>query len=97
MLYARTVRLISVPALPKPLVRKNPWFQWRLIVPKGCSTGAEHRSSLLGHTASRGTPVTSDESLVDRDEVLRLERQGVIAIDVETAAIAVVCEHRQCP
>ena len=35
--------------------------------------------------------------LVDPNEAARLERQGVIAIDMETAAIAAVCERRRCP
>ncbi len=71
-----------------------------LVVPDlviDLSTGSEHRPSLLGCTAPRGTLVTSDELLVDQDEVVRLERQGVIAIDMETAAIAAVCEDRHCP
>lgn len=71
-----------------------------LVVPDlviDLSTGTEHRPTLLGCTAPRGTLVTSDELLVDQDEVARLKRQGVIAIDMETAAIAAVCEDRHCP
>jgi len=60
-------------------------------------TGTEHRPHLVGSTTPRGTLVTSDELLVDRDVLGRLERQGVVAIDMETAAIAAVCEDRQCP
>jgi adenosylhomocysteine nucleosidase len=71
-----------------------------LVVPAliiDLSTGARYRPSVLGDTAPRGTLVTSDELLTDQDELLRLERQGVIAIDMETAAIAAVCERRQRP
>jgi adenosylhomocysteine nucleosidase len=71
-----------------------------LVVPDlviDLSTGTEHRPTLLGSTAPRGTLVTSDELLVDPAEVAHLERQGVIAIDMETAAIAAVCEERHCP
>jgi len=71
-----------------------------LVVPDlviDLSTGSEHRPTFLGSTAPRGTLVTSDELLVDQDEVARLERQGVIAVDMETAAIAAVCEDRHCP
>ena len=71
-----------------------------LVVPElviDLSTGTEHRPSHLGDTAPRGTLVTLDGLLVDQDEVARLERQGVIAIDMETAAIAAVCEDRHCP
>ncbi len=60
-------------------------------------TKAEFRPASLSSAAPRGTLVTSDELLVDREEAARLERQGVIAIDMETAAIAAVCEARHCP
>jgi len=70
-----------------------------LVVPKlviDLLTGTEHRPSLLGSTAPRGTLATLDGLLLDQAEVARLERQGVIAIDMETAAIAAVCEDRHC-
>jgi adenosylhomocysteine nucleosidase len=60
-------------------------------------TNAEFQPAPLGRTAPRGTLVTSDELLMDQGEIARLERQGVIAIDMETAAIAAVCEARHCP
>jgi len=71
-----------------------------LVVPDlviDLSTGTEYRPTLLGTTAPRGTLVTTDELLLDQVQVARLERQGVIAIDMETAAIAAVCEDRHCP
>ena len=71
-----------------------------LVVPAlvtDLSTGAEYRPTLLGSTAPRGTLVTSNELLVDQVELARLERLGVIAIDMETSAIAAVCESRHCP
>ena len=71
-----------------------------LIVPDlvlDLATGVEHRPALLGDTASRGTLVTSDVLLVDANEAVRLEERGAIAIDMETAAIAAVCERRRCP
>jgi len=71
-----------------------------LVVPDrvlDLATGAEHRPTALGDTPARGTLATSDELLVDPDEAARLERQGVIAIDMETAAIGAVCEERRCP
>ena len=71
-----------------------------LIVPDlvlDLATGVEHRPALLGDTASRGTLVTSDVLLVDANEAARLEERGAIAIDMETAAIAAVCERRRCP
>ncbi len=71
-----------------------------LVVPDlviDLSSGAEHRPAPLGDTPPRGTLATSDELLVDPDEVARLARRGVVAIDMETAAIAAVCEERHCP
>jgi len=51
----------------------------------------------IGGTAPRGTLATSDELLVDPHKAAQLEQQGVIAVDMETAAIAAVCERRGCP
>ena len=71
-----------------------------LVVPElvvDLATGRGYRPGSLGSTASRGTLVTSDEVPIDLAEVARLERQGVIAVDMETAAVAAVCEGRGCP
>ncbi len=71
-----------------------------LVVPElviDLSTGAEYRPGILGAREPRGSLATSDELIVDQGEVARLERRGVIAIDMETAAIAAVCERRGCP
>jgi len=71
-----------------------------LVVPErvlDLATGAEHRPNALGDTPARGTLATSDQLLVDPDEVARLERRGIIAIDMETAAIGAVCGERRCP
>jgi adenosylhomocysteine nucleosidase len=71
-----------------------------LVVPDlviDLSTGAEYRPTVLSGEETRGTLATSDELLIDQAEIARLEGQGVIAVDMETAAIAAVCERRQCP
>ena len=71
-----------------------------LVVPElvvDLATGREHRPCPVGDSAPRGTLVTSDGLLVDREEIARLERRGVVAIDMETASIAAVCERRGCP
>jgi len=71
-----------------------------LVVPElviGLSTGAQHQPVRLGEATPRGTLATSDGLLEDRDEFLRLEKRGVIAIDMETSAVAAVCERRGCP
>jgi len=71
-----------------------------LVVPEevvDLATGARYRPSPLGPVAPRGTLVTSDGLLVDRAEIDRLEKSGVIAIDMESAAIAGVCQARGIP
>jgi len=71
-----------------------------LVVPElviDLSTGAQHQPARFGDAVPRGTLVTSDGLLQDRDAFARLEARGVIAIDMETSAIAAVCERRGCP
>ncbi len=70
-----------------------------LVVPErvvDLASGAEHRPAPLGEFAPRGTLVTRDGLLEDRAEFARLAARGVVAIDMETAAIAAVCERRGC-
>jgi adenosylhomocysteine nucleosidase len=70
-----------------------------LVVPElviDLATGAEYRPSVMGDTEARGTLATSNAVLSDPAEAARLERQGVIAVDMETAAIAAICESRAC-
>jgi adenosylhomocysteine nucleosidase len=71
-----------------------------LVVPElviDLSTGAQRRPVRIGAAEPRGTLATSDGLIVDRGEFARLEALGVIAIDMETSAIAAVCERRGCP
>jgi adenosylhomocysteine nucleosidase len=71
-----------------------------LVVPElvlDRTTGAGHRPALLGEVAPRGRLLTSDGLLADPREAARLELEGVIAVDMETAAIAAICEQRGCP
>jgi adenosylhomocysteine nucleosidase len=71
-----------------------------LVVPEvvvDLSTGAQYRPGALGGVESRGKLATSDRLVSDPEEAARLEQQGVIAVDMETAAIAAVCELRRCP
>lgn len=71
-----------------------------LVVPErvvDLANGAEHRPAPLGDVVPRGTLVTHDGLLEDRAELARLAERGVVAIDMETAAIAALCERRGCP
>jgi adenosylhomocysteine nucleosidase len=60
------------------------------------STGTEYRPAHLGAPAARGTIVTSDDFLVDPEMVAELTAAGVIALDMETSAVAAVCVDRGC-
>ena len=51
--------------------------------------------SLQGVTR-RGRLVSSDDFQVEDDELAQLEAAGVIALDMETAAVAAVCERHGC-
>ncbi len=47
--------------------------------------------------APSGSLLTGDELIRDRTRLAELERGGVVALDMETAAVAAVCEARQVP
>jgi adenosylhomocysteine nucleosidase len=70
-----------------------------LVVPErvlDLASGAERRPAPLGGVAPRGTLVTHDGLLEDRDAFARLAAQGAVAIDMETSAVALVCERHGC-
>ena len=70
-----------------------------LVVPErviDLASGSEHRPTTLPGVAARGTLVTRDGLLEDRAVFARLAARGVIAIDMETSAIAAVCERAGC-
>jgi nucleoside phosphorylase len=71
-----------------------------LVVPDlvvNLDSGERFRPNGLGHRPSRGTLASSDALLSSATAARRLEARGVVAIDMETAAIAAVCERRGCP
>jgi adenosylhomocysteine nucleosidase len=61
------------------------------------ATGAGYRPHPLGAQPNDGGLHTSDDLLLDDDTLAALAMQGVVALDMETAAIAAVCEERGCP
>jgi adenosylhomocysteine nucleosidase len=70
-----------------------------LVVPErvlNLDTGETLRPISLGSTPARGTLASSDALLEDPCEAARLGDRGVVAIDMETAAIAAVCDARRC-
>ncbi len=61
------------------------------------TTGAEYRPKKFGGVNPRGKMWTSDELITDLDVIARLRTDGVIALDMETAAIAEICQRRNVP
>jgi nucleoside phosphorylase len=71
-----------------------------LILPEvvvNSATGTEHRPTALGDGTSHGTMWTTDVLLTDPDHIAALRARGVVSLDMETAAIAEVCEARNIP
>ena len=71
-----------------------------LIVPNlvlNRDTGETSRPIPVGEQTQRGTLASSNALLESPKEAERLAELGVVAIDMETAAIAAVCELRSCP
>jgi adenosylhomocysteine nucleosidase len=60
-------------------------------------SGSVFRPRPLGDRPSHGRLVTSDRLVTDPAEGQRLHREGVVGLDMETAAVAAVCESRGCP
>jgi uridine phosphorylase len=61
------------------------------------ASGAEYRPSPLGDVPSRGRLVTHDDFDMTDDERDALVADGFVAVDMETAAVAGVCERRGVP
>jgi nucleoside phosphorylase len=71
-----------------------------LVVPEvvvDARTGAEYRPDPVSELPARGKMWTADELIVDPVAFDRLEADGVVALDMETAAVAAVCETRAIP
>ena len=61
------------------------------------TTGAAFRPAPLGGGSPAGTMWTTDTLITDLDEIATLRARGVVSLDMETAAIAAVCEQRAVP
>jgi adenosylhomocysteine nucleosidase len=59
--------------------------------------GSSHRPTALQIGDAHGTLWTADELIVDPALHAGLRAQGVVALDMETAAVAKVCEERGVP
>ena len=60
-------------------------------------TGAEYRPERIGAGVPAGRMWTTDELIVDLAVIAGLRDDGVVSLDMETAAIAAVCERRGLP
>jgi len=70
-----------------------------LVVPEyveQLATGERFAPAALGDLPRRGTLASSDTLLTSPDAAVRLAERGIVAIDMESAAVAAVCERRGC-
>ncbi len=68
-----------------------------LVVPElvvDSATGAEHRPAALAGQTALGRMWTTDVLLTDAGVLAGLRADGVVSLDMETSAIADVCEQR---
>jgi adenosylhomocysteine nucleosidase len=70
-----------------------------LIAPERVTdaSGREYIPVQLGALPPRGVLLTSDTLVTGAAEAAALAARGVVGLDMETAAIAAVCEARGCP
>jgi adenosylhomocysteine nucleosidase len=71
-----------------------------LVVPEAVIdrvAGVSYRPSRLGDHPPRGTISCGDELIVDPARLAEMLADGVVAVDMETAAVAAVCEGAGCP
>jgi hypothetical protein len=60
-------------------------------------TGAEYPTAPWGDVVQQGRLVTFDDFQTNPEVLAGLQRRGFAAIDMETAAVAAVCDRRGCP
>jgi adenosylhomocysteine nucleosidase len=61
------------------------------------ATGDEFRPAPLGGGTPAGTMWTADSLITGLDDIAGLRARGVVSLDMETAAIAALCERRGIP
>ena len=72
----------------------------RLVIPEAVVdwyTGTEYVPAVLGDHTAAGKIVTSDELLVAPELLVQFRQDGVVALDMESASVAAVCERRGVP
>ncbi len=66
------------------------------VVVDGAS-GTEYRPDSLGPETPHGTMWTSDSLITDPDRLAGMRDDGVVSLDMETAAVAAVCQKHGVP
>ncbi len=103
---AGTTRLLDAVAVERVLVVgitgavENETPIGTLVLPElvvNGATGGEYRPAPLGEGSPAGTMWTTDTLITDPDEIAALRARGVVSLDMETAAIAALCEGRGIP
>ena len=61
------------------------------------ATGTEYRPEPLGEGTRHGKMSTGDTLQTDPDDIAELRAKGVVSLEMETAAIAEICERRGIP
>ena len=61
------------------------------------STGAEYRPTPVGDITPRGIVSCGDDLITDPEAIRRMEKDGVVAVEMESAAVAPVCEEAGVP
>jgi adenosylhomocysteine nucleosidase len=98
LLDAATVRWVLVVGITGALESETPigTLVWPEIV-LNSETGREFRPTPLGDRAPHGTMWTTNGLTTNPDDLARLRAEGVVSLDMETAAIAEVCGARGIP
>jgi adenosylhomocysteine nucleosidase len=68
-----------------------------MVVPEvvlDLSTGVERRPSPLGNAGASGTMATTADFITADHDLRSLRSRGVVAVDMESAAVGAVCEQR---
>jgi adenosylhomocysteine nucleosidase len=98
LLDAVAVRWVLVVGITGALESDTP--TGTLVFPEvvvNSETGSEHRPAPLGDGVAHGTMWTTNGLTTNPDDLSRLRARGVVSLDMETAAIAEVCESRGIP
>ena len=95
LLDAVAVRWVLVVGITGALESETPigTLVWPEIV-RNSETGADYRPTPLGDRAPHGTMWTTNGLTTNLDDLARLRAEGVVSLDMETAAIAEVCGAR---